>query len=186
MTDSKRAAFEAELRLSSAASRKRRLLVGPPTDHQAAREAFKANPIAGFRAEVIERALAHGQMHINRAIARGIDAPEVDASESAFMAALHNLGEAEADAARDAASEAAHEALSNWNSLWKTCRADLTALTRINAPNSTKATFCRCFVCVDSLDYLACAECHLAPEKIMTDVAAELFVCPGFPEEGDV
>lgn len=186
MTDSKRAAFEAELRLSSAASRKRRLLVGPPTDHQAAREAFKANPIAGFRAEVIERALAHGQMHINRAIARGIDAPEVDASESAFMAALHNLGEAEADAARDAASEAAHEALSNWKLALENLSGGPDSPYTDQCAELDQGDVLSLLRCVDSLDYLACAECHLAPEKIMTDVAAELFACPGFPEGEDV
>jgi hypothetical protein len=158
------------------------VVVQPSTDRTGITAA-----IAHARAEVIERALAHGQWHINRGIARDIDQPEIDEAASALMAALLDLEEAESDGDRDTASEAAHDALSKWklaleylsdggrdnpftDQLIELDQNDLLSLLR----------------CIDSLDYLASADCYQTPEKIMLSIAAELFACPGFPEREDV
>jgi hypothetical protein len=74
----------------------------------------EADLIASFRGEVIQRATLHGQLHVDRAMARGIDAPEVEAVETGFMTALLDLGDATGKAERETASCAATDALDLW------------------------------------------------------------------------
>ena len=152
------------------------------------RAAFEADPIPSFRGDVIDRALMHGQWHIDGGIARGIEIPEVDAAESLFMTALLALGEAEGEADREAALQSAHVALSEWKGV-------LEAL--VDGPDSGYTHQCievdqgslrSLLRCIGSLDFLASEECKttMTREQILLDLACTLFACPAYPDAEDV
>jgi hypothetical protein len=145
------------------------------------------DPIASFRAEVIERAMAHAQWHIDRAIYRGIEASDVEAAEHLFAAALLALGEAETESDRAVALEAAHASLYDWKGVLESLADGPDNGYTYHCAELDHGELRSLLRCIGGLDHLASAECRATRtrEQVLVSLAAELFDCPLSPELED-
>ena len=152
---------------------------------EAARARHQADPIPGFRADVLDRAERHVLWQVDRGEQRGLMAPEIADAEHAMLAALSDLSEAESEEDRDAASEAAHDALSHWKHVLENQARPINGPAFDQCLEVDQGEVGTLLRCVDGLDYLASAAARqrFTREQILLDLAATLFECPQPPAE---
>ena len=154
-------------------------------ERDAANAAHEADPIPGFRAEVIDRTEAHIVWHQLRGEERGLQAPEITAAENGMLAALEGLGDAEGEVDCEAASDAAHEALSRWKRVLENLHDGPDSLSLNQCAELDQGDIGSLLRCIDGLDHLASEHCRATKTQaqILLELASELFACPQFPAE---